>query len=59
MKTLDEMMEEMNSGLTTKIKMSYQLEKSMKKIWGKHRAYEISVGRKLVKMIREKYGRVL
>lgn len=47
-------MDEMNSGLETKIKMGYRLEKFMKKMWGKHRAYEIAVARKLLSLLKEK-----
>lgn len=54
MKTLDEMMEEINSGLTTKIKMGYRLEKFMKKMWGKHRAYEIALRKKLLLILEKK-----
>jgi hypothetical protein len=52
MKPLNEVMDELNDGLDVKIKMSYQLEKSTKKSWGKYRAFEIAFGRKLVMMMK-------
>lgn len=57
MKSLDEMMDEINDGLTVKIKMSYLLEKSMKKRWGKYKAFEIAFGRKVNKLLNEKYAK--
>lgn len=46
------MVRDINDSLGVKIKMSYQLEKAMKKIWGKYRAREIAIGRKLLKLIK-------
>ncbi len=57
MKTLDEMMQEMNSGLETKLKMGYRVEKFMKKMWGKHRAYQIALRRKWLSIL-EKNSKV-
>lgn len=56
MKPLNEMMDDLNSGLDVKIKMSYRLEKAMKKSWGKYNGFQISLGRKMTKLIQEKYA---
>lgn len=53
MKPFNEMIDDINSGLETKIKMSYKLEKSMKKTWGKYKAFEIAFGRKVIKLIKD------
>ena len=45
----------MNS-LETSFKMSYLTQKKMKKMQGKLTAYEIALGRNIIKMIRKNYG---
>ncbi len=34
-------------------KMSYKMQKRMKKIYGKHKAFEIACGRKMVKTMKK------
>lgn len=38
------------------LKLSYKMMKKMKKLYGKNQAYEIALGRKLIKMMKEKYA---
>jgi hypothetical protein len=42
-------------GLTCQIKLSYKMQKMANKACGRHRAFEIAVGRKLIKMMLDNY----
>ncbi len=41
--------------MQVQITMNYKTQKRMNKLWGKQRAFEIALGRKLVKMIKLNY----
>lgn len=45
-------MNEMNS----KLAISYCLGKSMKKLWGRQKAFDISLGRKIFKILDKNYS---
>jgi hypothetical protein len=44
-----------SDGLTHQLKLSYKMQKMANKALGRYRAFEIAIGRKLIKMMLDNY----